>query len=447
VVQPDGKILFAGSFTKVGSVTNKYIARLNSDGTLDISFTNPNPGNSINSIGLQADGKILIGGGFQTLGGVTFRYLARLNPDGTVDSDNFPDPQILGGNVSGIALQPDGQILIGGSINNIQATTYYNMARLLNTATNSPTLSVPNNTRVQWLRDLGLPEVSLVTFELSVNNGVTWTNLGNVSHITGGWQLNGLTMPTTGMVRARGRASGGQNNGSSTLIEQVVSYTITNNDTVPPMIVCPANVNVFTDAGQCYASGVALGTPAASDNSGTVTVSSNAPAHFPLGTNTVTWTATDPSGNTNYCTQQVIVREATPPTVICPANMVVQAPNFSGAVVNYLVTTNGGCAPSTLNSLPASGSLFPIGTNTVNASVTDACGLSNSNSFLIVVMAPPVKVTNSLAAGKLVVTWPYGVLQAATAVNGPFTNVPSAVSPFTNNNLTVPKVFYRVKVQ
>jgi len=67
---------------------------------------------------------------------------------------------------------------------------------------------------------------------------------------------------------------------------------------------------VSTDPGQCYASlaNVPLGAPVASDNSGSVSITSNAPAQFPIGTNTVTWTATDPSGNTNSCVQLVIVR-------------------------------------------------------------------------------------------------------------------------------------------
>jgi hypothetical protein len=39
------------------AVTCNYIARLNSDSALDLTF-NPNPDVGVNSIGLQADGKI-----------------------------------------------------------------------------------------------------------------------------------------------------------------------------------------------------------------------------------------------------------------------------------------------------------------------------------------------------------------------------------------------------
>jgi hypothetical protein len=81
-------------------------------------------------------------------------------------------------------------------------------------------------------------------------------------------------------------------------------------DTQPPSITCPADVTVSTDAGQCYASGVVLSAPATGDNCSVASVSSNAPVQFPLGTNTVTWTASDPSGNSDTCPQLVIVRLA-----------------------------------------------------------------------------------------------------------------------------------------
>ena len=59
---------------------------------------------------------------------------------------------------------------------------------------------------------------------------------------------------------------------------------------------------VPADAGQCYATGVALGTPTTADNCGVASVTNNAPAQFPVGTTTVTWTVTDNHGkNGNLC--------------------------------------------------------------------------------------------------------------------------------------------------
>src|SRR4051812_47312951 len=45
-VQPDGKILVAGSFTQIGGVARNRLARLNLDGTVDAGF-NPNAGSPV----------------------------------------------------------------------------------------------------------------------------------------------------------------------------------------------------------------------------------------------------------------------------------------------------------------------------------------------------------------------------------------------------------------
>jgi uncharacterized delta-60 repeat protein len=86
-LQSDGKILVVGNFTAYNGVTRKYIARLNSDRTLDTSF---DPGVSTNvsvtNVVLQADGKLLIAGSFTTYQNQNFKYLARLNSNGSLDT-------------------------------------------------------------------------------------------------------------------------------------------------------------------------------------------------------------------------------------------------------------------------------------------------------------------------------------------------------------------------
>ncbi|MCW5553217.1 MAG: HYR domain-containing protein [Verrucomicrobiae bacterium] len=57
------------------------------------------------------------------------------------------------------------------------------------------------------------------------------------------------------------------------------------------------------DPGQCYATGVALGTPVTWDNCGVASVFNNAPAQFPVGTTLVTWTVRDTEGFTATCVQ------------------------------------------------------------------------------------------------------------------------------------------------
>ena len=71
LVQPDGKVLVSGFFTKVGSASRRGIARLNADGSVDATF-NPGTG-AVNTTGLphtvqaqalQSDGRVVIGGRF-----------------------------------------------------------------------------------------------------------------------------------------------------------------------------------------------------------------------------------------------------------------------------------------------------------------------------------------------------------------------------------------------
>src|SRR5207237_256912 len=92
VVQLDGKVVIAGSFTTVGGQSRKSIARLYFDGTLDGTFvdadlTYPDSfGPHIDTMAAQPDNKIIIGGYFATVQGVARPWLARLQPDGGLDT-------------------------------------------------------------------------------------------------------------------------------------------------------------------------------------------------------------------------------------------------------------------------------------------------------------------------------------------------------------------------
>ena len=129
-LQPDGKIIIGGQFTSYNGMSRSRIARLNTDGSLDIGF---NPGTGANwpivCTATQADGKIIIGGSFTSYNGTPRNYIARLNSDGSVDMGFDPG---MGANsdIYTIALQPDGKILIGGSFTSYNGTLRNGIARL-----------------------------------------------------------------------------------------------------------------------------------------------------------------------------------------------------------------------------------------------------------------------------------------------------------------------------
>ena len=91
-VQADGRILVGGNFQYsvpiIGGLSVNYLGRLNSDGTFDLNFK-PGVAGYVQCSALQPDGKALIGGSFTRLGGQNRYYLGRLN-------STYPATQTLG---------------------------------------------------------------------------------------------------------------------------------------------------------------------------------------------------------------------------------------------------------------------------------------------------------------------------------------------------------------
>ncbi len=96
-LQNDGKIIVTGDFDQFNGVSRNRIVRLNSDGTIDLSF-DPGVGVTANGdpyiydVEILANGKLIIGGNFSQVSGSWFSGIARLNSDGSVDN-TFHDTQ------------------------------------------------------------------------------------------------------------------------------------------------------------------------------------------------------------------------------------------------------------------------------------------------------------------------------------------------------------------
>jgi uncharacterized delta-60 repeat protein len=130
ILQADGKIIISGSFTSYNGTNRNRIARLNTDGSLDLTF-NPGSGanNSIQHVLLQNDGKIITGGSFTSYNGTTRNRLARLNADGTLDSSFDPGTSTDTG-IEAMTLQGNGKIIIGGNFTSYTGTAINRIARL-----------------------------------------------------------------------------------------------------------------------------------------------------------------------------------------------------------------------------------------------------------------------------------------------------------------------------
>jgi uncharacterized delta-60 repeat protein len=130
-LQPNGQIIVGGNFTQVGGVSRQYIARLNPDGSHDTSFMFGTAVNgSVFRIALQPDGKVIITGSFDLVGGVQRRGIARLNANGSLDTSFVAEINNGGSQVAGIGVQSDGKIVLGGSFSQINSVSRSRLARL-----------------------------------------------------------------------------------------------------------------------------------------------------------------------------------------------------------------------------------------------------------------------------------------------------------------------------
>jgi len=152
---------------------------------------------------------------------------------------------------------------------------------------------------------------------------------------------------------------------------------VTIEDTTAPNITAPDDITVEQTTADGTA--VGLGTPTVTDIcDADPTVTNDAPDVFPLGTTTVTWTATDDAGNAATATQQVTVQDTTAPDITAPDDVTVQQTGVDGTPVELgSPTVNDTCDvnPTVTNDAPA---LFPAGTTTVIWTATDDSGNSAS---------------------------------------------------------------------
>ena len=128
-MQNDGRVLVGGDFTLMNNTNRLRLARLNADGKLDLNFdlgTNGVDG-TVRALALQTNGQVLIGGAFTTVSGQTRTRVARLHTNGVLDT-NFS--ATVNGTVNALAVQADGKILVGGDFSLVNGAPRAALARL-----------------------------------------------------------------------------------------------------------------------------------------------------------------------------------------------------------------------------------------------------------------------------------------------------------------------------
>lgn len=141
--QSTGKIIVAGSFTTVNGL-NTRIFRLNTDGSIDNTFTPPIITGSIFTIKVQKNfgqvDKILVGGTFSVGGNA---QLCRLNSNGSLDTSfvflQYTNSIGIPAKVLAIEELPSGSLLIGGEFVRVSGNTRSRLARVTSGGLFDPT--------------------------------------------------------------------------------------------------------------------------------------------------------------------------------------------------------------------------------------------------------------------------------------------------------------------
>jgi hypothetical protein len=232
----------------------------------------------------------------------------------------------------------------------------------------APTVAVPSNMVAPM--DLGLCSAT-VDYSASAADNCSGVSL-SCSPASGAVFPAGVTTVTCTATDAAGNVDAD-------------SFTVTVVDQQGPTITCPQPIVENAAPGAC--SKTVDYTFTVGDNcAGPITITTNPPSgsSFNLGTTPVTITATDAAGNSSQCQTTVTVLDVTAPTISCPTNVQTIALTAAGRPVDYSTpAASDACSAASVQCVPASGGIFPVGTSTVTCTATDASTNTAQCSFTV----------------------------------------------------------------
>jgi uncharacterized delta-60 repeat protein len=155
VVLEDDSILVCGRFDYNVDTDHTKLVKLNIDGTLDETFTNNVAANNFDifalyDIAVDSVGKIIVVGGYTNNTG----FIAKLNSDGTLD-ESFTAPDIIVDAccydcfVKTVEVQSDNKIIIGGIFDLVDSNSAVSIARLSSAGAYDDTFA-PTGTGLQY---------------------------------------------------------------------------------------------------------------------------------------------------------------------------------------------------------------------------------------------------------------------------------------------------------
>jgi hypothetical protein len=214
------------------------------------------------------------------------------------------------------------------------------------------------------------------------------------------WRFNGLNIAgattaslglTNVSIANTGDYSVRINNGFGAITRSIATLLVHR----LPVALCS---NVVTSAdGACRAS-ASVDAGSFDPDGFSITISQSPPGPYLLGTNLVTLTVAEASGLSVSCNSLVLVLDTTPPIIACPSDVTTEFDDEHGARVSFIVQANDNCSGVVpVISVPPSGSVFPIGTNSVSNSATDQAGNIATCAFQVAVLGSQGVLSNVLA--------------------------------------------------
>ena len=295
--------------------------------------------------------------------------------------------------------------------------------------TTKPVLTLPSNLTAEATGPTG----AAVTFSASAADLVDGTLTPDCTPTSGATFALGKTTVSCSATDAAGNEASGQ-------------FEVTVEDTTAPAVTVPSPITVeATGPAGATAEFAATATDLVNGDID-ATCSPGSGSTFPLGTTSVTCSATDGHDNTGSATFNVTVQDTTAPDLTVPANLTVEATGPSGAAVTFAASAvdlvDG---PVTPVCSVESGATLSLGSHQVDCTATDSRDNSVMKSFAVFVVdttAPVVSRPGNVTAeatGPTGAAVSYGAATAADLVDGDLTATctPASGSTFAIGATTV----------
>ena len=236
-------------------------------------------------------------------------------------------------------------------------------------------------------------------FQVETYNGSSWVVFDkwvpDNFHHDGAWHLEQYSLSDYTHVRDFGMRFTAymESSSESVGIDDVRVFFVPEqvSDGTVPVIVPP--VSIVAEAAGALTTvdiGNAIATPATN-----TTISNDAPTSFPLGSTTVTWTATDSSDNSDTATQRITIQDTTPPDITAPADVsftitgtsiALTASDYGASTATDLIDSS----PTITDNAP---DLFPLGNTTITWTATDDYGNSAQATQQVTVILSSLMIT------------------------------------------------------